>query len=133
MVGVAAFAATLWFVRDDRQLNAYTYTLGLIGVVLLLLPVVPGIGYEINGARLWAAIGPLTFQPAEFGKIFIVIFLAVLPRGQARAAREPASGGSGCRAPRTSGRCSWRGSPRSPCCSWSGTWARRCCSSASSS
>ena len=45
-------------------------------MVLLLLPVVPGIGYEINGARLWAAIGPITFQPAEFGKIFIVVFLA---------------------------------------------------------
>ncbi len=76
IVGVAAFAGTLWFVRDDRMLNTYTYTLGLIGVVLLLLPVVPGIGYEINGARLWAAIGPITFQPAEFGKIFIVVFLA---------------------------------------------------------
>jgi cell division protein FtsW (lipid II flippase) len=38
--------------------------------------VVPGIGYEINGARLWASIGPLSFQPAEFGKILIVVFLA---------------------------------------------------------
>jgi cell division protein FtsW (lipid II flippase) len=76
IAGVAAFVATLWLLRDDRMLNAYTYTLGLIGVVLLLLPVVPGIGYEINGARLWAAIGPFTFQPAEFGKIFIVVFLA---------------------------------------------------------
>ncbi len=76
LVGLAAFCLTLWFVRDDRQLNAYTYTLGLVGVVLLLLPVVPGIGREINGARLWAQIGPLSFQPAEFGKIFIVVFLA---------------------------------------------------------
>jgi cell division protein FtsW (lipid II flippase) len=42
----------------------------------LLLPVVPGIGFANNGARLWARIGPLTFQPAEFGKILIVIFLA---------------------------------------------------------
>ena len=76
LVGLAAFCLTLWFVRDDRQLNAYTYTLGLIGVVLLLLPVVPGIGREINGARLWAQVGPFSFQPAEFGKIFIVVFLA---------------------------------------------------------
>jgi cell division protein FtsW (lipid II flippase) len=76
IVGIGAFAATLFFLKDDRQLNAYTYTLGLIGVVLLLLPVVPGIGYEINGARLWARIGPVSFQPAEFGKIFIVVFLA---------------------------------------------------------
>jgi hypothetical protein len=76
IVGVAAFAATLWFVRDDRMLNTYTYTLGLIGVVLLLLPVVPGIGYEINGARCGRRSGPSRFQPAEFGKIFIVVFLA---------------------------------------------------------
>ena len=76
VVGIAAFVATLWFLRDDRQLNNYTYTLGLAGVVLLLLPIVPGIGYEINGARLWASIGPISFQPAEFGKILIVVFLA---------------------------------------------------------
>jgi cell division protein FtsW (lipid II flippase) len=76
IVGIGALAATLWFIKDDRQLNAYTYTLGLAGVVLLLLPVVPGLGYEINGARLWAHLGPVSFQPAEFGKILIVIFLA---------------------------------------------------------
>ncbi|MGZ8631348.1 MAG: FtsW/RodA/SpoVE family cell cycle protein [Actinomycetota bacterium] len=76
LVGLAALCATLWLVRDDRQLNAYTYTLGLVGVVLLLLPVVPGIGREINGARLWTQVGPFSFQPAEFGKIFIVVFLA---------------------------------------------------------
>ena len=75
-VGLAAFVLTLLLVRDDRRLDAYTYTIGLAGVILLLLPVVPGIGYEINGARLWARIGPLSFQPAEFGKILIVIFLA---------------------------------------------------------
>jgi len=40
------------------------------------LPIVPGVGRVINGARLWVAIGPLSFQPAEFGKVLIVIFLA---------------------------------------------------------
>jgi cell division protein FtsW (lipid II flippase) len=63
-------------VRDDRRLDQYTYTIGLLGLLLLLLPVVPGIGFANNGARLWARLGPLTFQPAEFGKILIVIFLA---------------------------------------------------------
>jgi cell division protein FtsW (lipid II flippase) len=76
LVGLAAFVLTLLLVRDDRQLDAYTYTIGLGGLVLLLLPVVPGIGSEINGARLWVAVGPITFQPAEFAKILIVIFLA---------------------------------------------------------
>jgi cell division protein FtsW (lipid II flippase) len=76
LVGLAAFVLTLLLVRDDRQLDAYTYTIGLAGLILLLLPVVPGIGTEINGAHLWVEIGPFTFQPAEFGKILIVVFLA---------------------------------------------------------
>jgi cell division protein FtsW (lipid II flippase) len=76
LFGLAAFILTLLLVRDDRQLDAYTYTIGLAGLILLLLPVVPGIGFATNGARLWARIGPLTFQPAEFGKILIVVFLA---------------------------------------------------------
>jgi cell division protein FtsW (lipid II flippase) len=76
LFGLVAFILTLLLVRDDRQLDAYTYTIGLAGLILLLLPVVPGIGFATNGARLWARIGPLTFQPAEFGKILIVVFLA---------------------------------------------------------
>ena len=76
MVGMAAFAATLLLVRDVRALNAYAYTIGLAGLVLLLLPILPGIGQEINGARLWVKVGPISFQPAELGKVLIVIFLA---------------------------------------------------------
>ena len=58
------------------MLDAYTYTIGLLGLVLLLLPTVPGIGRTINGARLWVQVGPIGFQPAEIGKVLIVIFLA---------------------------------------------------------
>jgi cell division protein FtsW (lipid II flippase) len=76
LVALAAFVLTLLVVRDDRHLDRYTYTVGLAGLILLLLPIVPGIGTEINGAHLWVQIGPFTFQPAEFGKILIVIFLA---------------------------------------------------------
>jgi cell division protein FtsW (lipid II flippase) len=75
-VGLIVFVATLALVRDHRQLDAYTYTIGLTGLGLLLLPIVPGIGRTINGARLWVAIGPLTFQPSELGKVLIVVFLA---------------------------------------------------------
>jgi cell division protein FtsW (lipid II flippase) len=76
VVGLLAFAATLVVVRDHRMLDAYTYTIGLLGVLLLMLPMVPGIGQTINGARLWVEIGPLGFQPSEIGKVLIVIFLA---------------------------------------------------------
>jgi cell division protein FtsW (lipid II flippase) len=75
-VGLVAFAATLLLVRDHRQLDAYTYTIGLIGLALLLLPIVPGLGVTINGARLWVEVGPIGFQPAELGKVFVVVFLA---------------------------------------------------------
>ena len=76
VVGLIAYALTLIVVRDARMLDAYTYTIGLLGLLLLLLPVAPGIGQTINGARLWVQIGPVGFQPAEIGKVLIVIFLA---------------------------------------------------------
>ena len=75
-IGIGAFCATLVLVRDHRMLDAYTYTIGLVGLVLLLLPVVPGIGRTINGARLWVKVGPIGFQPSEIGKVLIVVFLA---------------------------------------------------------
>jgi cell division protein FtsW (lipid II flippase) len=76
LLGLGLFAATLVVIRDHRSLDALTYTIGLIGLGLLLLPIAPGIGRTINGARLWVSLGPLTFQPSEIGKVLIVIFLA---------------------------------------------------------
>jgi peptidoglycan glycosyltransferase len=48
----------------------------LLGVGALLLPLVPGIGEEINGARLWVKIGPLNFQPGEAAKVLLAVFFA---------------------------------------------------------
>jgi cell division protein FtsW (lipid II flippase) len=76
MVALVAFVVTLVLIRDDRQLEGLTYTIGLVALVLLILPVVPGIGTTINGARLWIRIGELTFQPSELGKVLMVLFLA---------------------------------------------------------
>lgn len=76
MLGLALFCLTIFLVRDHRSLDAYTYTIGLMGILLLLLPIAPGIGRTVNGARLWVRIGALNFQPAEIGKVLIVIFLA---------------------------------------------------------
>lgn len=77
VIGLVVFALTLALIRDIRRLDALTYTIGLAGLVLLLLPIVPGIGIVENRARLWVKIGGLPqFQPAEFGRILIVLFLA---------------------------------------------------------
>jgi peptidoglycan glycosyltransferase len=75
-VGIAAFVVTLFLVRNVRTLARYRYTFLLLGVVALMLPLVPGIGVEINGARLWASIGPFTVQPGEAAKVLLVIFFA---------------------------------------------------------
>ncbi|HVW31126.1 MAG TPA: FtsW/RodA/SpoVE family cell cycle protein [Acidimicrobiia bacterium] len=75
-VAVAAFVATLAGVRRIRDLERYRYTFALIGIGSLLIPAVPGIGQDINGARLWVHIGALNFQPGEAAKVTLVIFLA---------------------------------------------------------
>jgi cell division protein FtsW (lipid II flippase) len=75
-VGVGAFCATLYLVRDSRDLERYRYTFALVGIGLLLMPLVPGLGRLINGARLWVRIGPVTFQPGEFAKIALAVFFA---------------------------------------------------------
>ena len=75
-VGVAAFVIVLRLVQRIRDLERYRYTFALIGIASLLLSAVPGIGREINGARLWVQIGPLNFQPGEAAKVTLVIFLA---------------------------------------------------------
>ena len=73
-LGVAAMIATLIVVRNLDVLARYKYTLGIIGVVLLVLPMV--IGTELNGSKLWITFAGFSFQPGELAKIAIVLFLA---------------------------------------------------------
>jgi cell division protein FtsW (lipid II flippase) len=91
VIGVAAFAALLVFLKDYRSLDHVKYILGLVAIGLLALPAVPGLGRTINGASLWVGIGPIVFQPGEFAKVLLVIFLA----GYLRDNREVLSMGSG--------------------------------------
>ncbi|GGF47449.1 cell division protein FtsW [Marmoricola endophyticus] len=75
-LGVLLFAGVLVLLRDHRRLQAFTYTVGLAAIVLLLLPLVPGIGTTINGARIWIRVGPVGFQPGEVAKVLLVIAFA---------------------------------------------------------
>jgi cell division protein FtsW (lipid II flippase) len=91
VIGVGVFAATCLLLRDYRRLDALKYTCGIAALVLLVLPAVPGLGLEVNGARLWVSVGPLQFQPGEFAKVLLVVFLA----GYLRDNRELLSMGYG--------------------------------------
>jgi peptidoglycan glycosyltransferase len=75
-VGVACFVGTLTVVRRSRFLERYRYTFALLGFILLVLPLAPGIGATINGARLWVHVGPVNFEPNEIAKVLLVIFFA---------------------------------------------------------
>ncbi|MEA2291333.1 MAG: hypothetical protein QOF17_353 [Solirubrobacteraceae bacterium] len=80
VVGLILFTATILLLRDLRLLERYRYTIALAGLVLLFLPRLPGIGAQVNGAYLGVNLGVVTFQPAEFGKIAIIVFLAAYLR-----------------------------------------------------
>jgi cell division protein FtsW (lipid II flippase) len=75
-LGVLLFVGTLVFLRDHRVLQRLTYTLGLTAILLLLLPLVPGLGKTINGARIWIGVGPFSFQPGEVAKVLLVVAFA---------------------------------------------------------
>ena len=77
VLGLVLFAVTIVAFRDYRKLERYRYTIVVVSLGLLLLPRLPGIGYQANGAYLGVRIpGLFVFQPTEFAKIGLVVFLA---------------------------------------------------------
>jgi cell division protein FtsW (lipid II flippase) len=69
-------ALTLKFVRHVRDLDRYRYLTLLAAIALLVAPLIPHVGTEVNGARLWIDVGPYAFQPVEFAKILLIFFFA---------------------------------------------------------
>jgi cell division protein FtsW (lipid II flippase) len=78
VVGLILFAATILALRRRGVgvLERYRYTIALVAIAILILPRAPGIGEQVNGAYLDVHVGGVSFQPAEFAKVAIVIFLA---------------------------------------------------------
>jgi cell division protein FtsW (lipid II flippase) len=75
-VAMTAAGLVLWFLKDHRVLRRITYICLLLSGLLLLLPLLPGLGLELNGARIWISVGGRTFQPGEVAKITLAVFFA---------------------------------------------------------
>jgi cell division protein FtsW (lipid II flippase) len=77
VLGLVLFAATIIALREGvGVLERYRYTIATVGIAATVLPRLPGIGQQVNGAYLAIHLGGISFQPAELAKIAIVIFLA---------------------------------------------------------
>ena len=75
-MGIALFVAVLYFLKDHRTFQRYTYISMMCALLLLLLPLVPGLGLNVYGAKIWISVGGFTIQPGEFAKIVLAIFFA---------------------------------------------------------
>ncbi|WP_240665868.1 FtsW/RodA/SpoVE family cell cycle protein [Agromyces sp. LHK192] len=76
-IAIICAIVTIILIRNHRVLFRYTYLAGLLAIVLLILPLVPGIGREVSGARVWISFGDFaSFQPGEIAKIALAVFFA---------------------------------------------------------
>ena len=75
-VSMVLCAVIVFVLRDHRVLRKVTYTSLVLSMILLIMPLIPGLGMELNGARIWIHIGNRTFQPGEVAKITLAIFFA---------------------------------------------------------
>src|SRR5580693_6898568 len=85
VLGLVLFAATVIVFRDYRKLENYRYLIVICSLVLMVLPIVPGLRNPVNGAYLEIHLPGITFQPTEFAKIGLVIFLASYLRDHRQA------------------------------------------------
>ncbi|GGZ68252.1 FtsW/RodA/SpoVE family cell cycle protein [Streptomyces subrutilus] len=75
-LAIALFAGVLLLLKDHRVLQRFTYISMAGSLVLLILPVIPGLGADVFGAKIWISVGGFSIQPGEFAKIVIAVFFA---------------------------------------------------------
>ncbi len=77
VLGLRLFAGTIAVFSDYRKLEHYRYLIMSVSLLLLVLPRIRDLGDQVNGAYLAVHIpGVITFQPTEFAKLGLVVFLA---------------------------------------------------------
>ncbi|MFD3869025.1 FtsW/RodA/SpoVE family cell cycle protein [Streptomyces sp. NPDC058623] len=75
-MAIALFAVVLLVLKDHRVLQRFTYISMAGALILLILPVIPGLGADVFGAKIWISVGGFSIQPGEFAKIVIAVFFA---------------------------------------------------------
>ncbi len=75
-IAIVAFVLTLFFVPRPSDLARFKWTFLFIGAGLLMMPLVPGLGTSVGGARIWVHLGSINFQPGEFAKLALALFFA---------------------------------------------------------
>jgi cell division protein FtsW (lipid II flippase) len=78
LAAIIVATIALMMIRDHRSLSRYAYTLGLAGIVLVMIPaVLPASLSDVNGAKLWIRFGSFfQIQPGEFAKLALLSFFA---------------------------------------------------------
>lgn len=76
VVAMGVAIALLWVLKDHRILRRWPYLFLAASGILLVLPLIPGLGMTINGARIWINLGVGSFQPGEIAKITLAVFFA---------------------------------------------------------
>jgi cell division protein FtsW (lipid II flippase) len=75
-IALVVALAVILAIRNHRVLGRYRYVAMFTGILLLLLPLLPGIGQEQFGANLWVRFGFFSFQPGELAKLCLAVFFA---------------------------------------------------------
>ncbi|CAN5642953.1 FtsW/RodA/SpoVE family cell cycle protein [soil metagenome] len=73
-IGLGMLTFVVVFIRQLNWLRRYKYTWAVAAIFLMIVTMI--FGTEVNGARLWLDVGPITIQTSEITKIALVVFLA---------------------------------------------------------
>ncbi|MEJ7652433.1 MAG: FtsW/RodA/SpoVE family cell cycle protein [Chloroflexia bacterium] len=75
-VGIFVMLVTMSAFRFVETMRRYKYTFALLGFLMMLALLIPGLGTTLNGARLWYDFRFFLFQPFELVKVILVFFFA---------------------------------------------------------
>ncbi|OAA86779.1 FtsW/RodA/SpoVE family cell cycle protein [Clostridium ljungdahlii] len=73
-IGVTGFILIVVLMPDTSGFSKYKYI--YLVVTLIFMAMGTFSGTEINGSKNWVSLGGIQFQPSEFGKLFLVAYLA---------------------------------------------------------